>query len=91
MALVRSTLRIANRLGLHMRAAALLVQTVSKFDAEVTINKDGQVVNGKSIIGLMMLAAGQGSVIEVEATGAQAAEALAAVRDLVERNFDEGG
>lgn len=82
-------LTIRNRLGLHARAAALLVQTASRFDAEVSVSKDGQVVNGRSIMGLMMLAAEQGSQIELTATGPQAAEALAAISDLVERRFDE--
>jgi len=71
------------------RAAAALVQTASRFDAEVTVAKDGQVVNGRSIMGVMMLAAEQGSHIEVVASGREAAEALAAIRDLVEAGFNE--
>jgi len=86
---VRRTFHVLNRLGLHMRAAALLVQTATKFDAEITLSKDDQVVSGKSIIGLMMLAAPQGSQIDVEATGAQAEEAVAAIGALFERKFDE--
>ena len=70
---------IVNQRGLHARAAAQLVQTVSKFTAEVTVSKDGQAVNGKSILGLMMLAAAQGNAIEVTASGADAAEAMAAI------------
>ncbi|HUI26201.1 MAG TPA: HPr family phosphocarrier protein [Candidatus Kryptonia bacterium] len=89
MSSVRRTFQVLNRLGLHMRAAALLVQTASKFDADVTVSKDDQAVNGKSIIGLMMLAAPQGSQIEVEATGAQAEEAVAAIGALFDRKFDE--
>jgi len=58
-------------------------------DAEVTVAKDGQVVNGRSIMGVMMLAAEQGSHIEVVASGREAAEALAAIRDLVEAGFNE--
>jgi phosphocarrier protein len=85
----RATLTIPNKLGLHARAAVLLVQAVGQFDAEVTISKDGQSVNGRSIMGIMMLAAEQGSQIDVETTGPQAAEALAAVEDLVARKFNE--
>ena len=85
----RANLEIKNRLGLHARAAALLVQTAGRFDAEVTVAKDGQVVNGRSIMGVMMLAAEQGSRIEVATTGPQAIEALAAIRELVEARFNE--
>jgi len=84
-----ATLEIRNRLGLHARAAAALVQTAGRFDAEVTVAKDGQVVNGRSIMGVMMLAAEQGSQIEVATAGPQANEALAAIRELVEARFNE--
>jgi phosphocarrier protein HPr len=86
---LRKNLEIKNRLGLHARAAAQLVQTAAQFDAEITIGKDNQVVNGKSIIGLMMLAAAQGSCIDVEVSGRQAVEALAAIERLVEAKFNE--
>lgn len=82
-------LAIKNRLGLHARAAAQLVQTASQFDAEITVGKDDQVVNGKSIIGLMMLAAAQGTSIEVNVSGPQAAEALEAIERLVDAKFNE--
>ena len=82
-------LEIKNRLGLHARAAAQLVQTASQFDAEITVGKDNQVVNGKSIIGLMMLAAAQGSSIEVSASGPQAAAAMQAIERLVDAKFNE--
>jgi phosphocarrier protein len=85
----RASLEIRNRLGLHARAAALLVQTASRFEAEVTIAKDGHVVNGRSIMGVMMLAAEQGSRIEVITSGPQAAEALEAIRELVDARFNE--
>ena len=85
----RATLEIKNRLGLHARAAVLLVQTTNRFEAEVTVAKDGQIVNGRSIMGIMMLAAEQGSSIEVAATGPQAAEALQAIRELVDARFNE--
>ncbi len=83
------TMAIKNRLGLHARAAAQLVKTVSQFRAEITVIKDGQEVDGRSILGLLMLAAAQGSIIEVRAAGPDAAAALAAIEDLVARGFDE--
>ena len=83
------SLEIKNRLGLHARAAAQLVQVASQFDAEVSITKDGQSVNGKSILGLMMLAAAQGSYIDVSVSGPQATEALAAVERLIDQKFNE--
>jgi phosphocarrier protein len=86
----RAMLVIRNRLGLHARAAVHLVQTASRFDAEVQVSKDGETVNGRSIMGVMTLAATQGSQIEVVTSGPQAAEALAAIRDLVEARFHEG-
>jgi phosphocarrier protein HPr len=82
-------LEIKNRLGLHARAAAQLVQTATQFDADVTVSKDGQAVNGKSILALMMLAAGQGACIDVTVSGPQAAEALHAIETLIERKFHE--
>jgi phosphocarrier protein len=85
----RRTFEVQNRLGLHMRAAAMLVQTANKYDAQLTIMKDGQSVDGKSIISLMMLAAAQGSVIEIEAVGSQAEELLDALGALFDRKFDE--
>jgi len=83
------SLEIKNRLGLHARAAAQLVQTAAQFDAEISVGKDNQVVNGKSIIGLMMLAAAQGSYIEVSAAGPQAVEAMQAIERLVDAKFNE--
>jgi phosphocarrier protein HPr len=85
----RATLEIRNRLGLHARAAALLVQTASRFDAEITLAKDGQSVNGRSIMGIMMLAAEQGSRLDVTASGPQAAEAVEALRNLFDARFNE--
>ena len=82
-------LEIKNRLGLHARAAAQLVQIASQFDADITVAKDGQVVNGKSILGLMMLAAAQGACVDVSVTGPQATEALEAIERLVEQKFNE--
>ncbi len=86
---VRETFVIQNRLGLHARAAALFVQTVAGLDAEVAVTKDDETVNGKSIMGLMMLAAGKGSTINVEARGPAAQEALQAIRTLIGDKFRE--
>ena len=83
------SLKIKNRLGLHARAAAQLVQVAAQFEADITITKDGQTVDGKSILGLMMLAAGQGSHIDVSVSGPQAEAALAAIERLVEQKFNE--
>lgn len=85
----RAVLEIRNRLGLHARAAVLLVQLAAQFDAEVSVAKDGQTVSGKSIMGVMTLAATQGSTIEVVTQGTQAAEALEAIRQLVAAKFNE--
>ena len=85
----RAVLEIQNRLGLHARAAVLLVQTATRFDAEVLVGKDGQTVSGRSIMGVMTLAATQGSTIEVMTRGPQAAEALEAIRELVAAKFNE--
>jgi phosphocarrier protein HPr len=84
-----ATLEIRNRLGLHARAAVMLVQTASRFEADVTVSKDGQSVNGRSIMGIMMLAAEQGSSIDVTTSGPQAEQALEAIRELVDARFHE--
>ncbi len=82
-------LTIVNRKGLHARASARFVRTAECFDAEVTVMRDGQSVNGNSIMGLMMLGAGPGSTIIVQASGRQAREALEAIAELVNSGFDE--
>lgn len=89
MAKVVRNLEIKNKLGLHARAAALLVQTVNRFSAEVKISKDGQVVDGRSIMGVLTLAATRGSKIHVEAKGEDAEEAVRAIEKLVEKKFHE--
>lgn len=86
---VAKKLEIKNKLGLHARAAALLVQTVNRFTAEVKICKDGQVVDGRSIMGVLTLAATKGSKIHVEAKGKDAEEAMRAIERLVEKKFHE--
>src|SRR5262249_4560897 len=84
-----ATLEIKNRLGLHARAAVLLVQTANRFEAEVAITKGDQSVNGPSPMGVMLVAPEQGSPIAVPASGPRAGEALEAIRELVEAGFHE--
>ncbi|MGZ5987275.1 MAG: HPr family phosphocarrier protein [Caulobacteraceae bacterium] len=83
------TVDIVNKRGLHARASAKFVKTASAFDAEVRVSKDGQTVDARSIMGLMMLAAGPGCCIEIEAEGADAEAAVAALEALVSAKFDE--
>lgn len=78
---------IVNSLGLHARPAAQMVRTASAFAAEIELAKDGMAVNGKSIMGVMMLAAEEGSTIKVRADGPDEASALAAITELVEGKF----
>ncbi len=80
---------IGNRLGLHARAAAKFVEAASGFDCEINVEKSGQSVSGKSILGLMMLAAGPGSEIALHAAGADADAALDALVRLIEERFYE--
>jgi len=80
---------IINKLGLHARAAAKLVKLSSGFESIIEIEKDGQKVNSKSIMGVMMLAASSGSVLTLFADGADEQAALDAICDLIERYFDE--
>jgi phosphocarrier protein len=82
-------LTIVNRLGLHARPSAMFVKTAGKFRAEIWVEKDGERINGKSIMGLMMLAAGQGSKLLVTAEGADADKALVELEAIVVRKFDE--
>ena len=84
-----ATANICNTRGLHARASAKFVKLASSFDAEVHVTRDGVTVNALSIMGLMMLAAGIGCTVDVEAEGAQAQEALDALCALVEGRFDE--
>lgn len=83
-------LTIQNNLGLHLRPVSKLVAEAKKYESEITITKDGLTVNGKSPMGIMMLAAGKDTVITIEALGSDAEEALDALEDLVVRQkFDE--
>ena len=86
---VVKVLKISNRRGLHARASAKFVQCVSEFDAEIRVSKDGHVVGGDSIMGLMMLAASDGSTIHVSAIGPDAEQAINALSSLMESKFGE--
>ena len=86
---VTKDLVVTNKLGIHARPAALFVKTANRFNCEIFVEKDGEEVNGKSIMGLMMLAAGPGSKLHVSAEGDDAASALTEIEALVKRKFDE--
>ena len=83
------TVEIVNKRGLHARASAKFVKLSSEFDAEVTVSRDGQTVDARSIMGLMMLAAGPGCCIDIEAEGPDAAKAVEALAALVADRFEE--
>jgi phosphocarrier protein HPr len=83
------SVEIVNIRGLHARASAKFVKLASTFDAEVRVSKDGQTVDARSIMGLMMLAAGPGCCIDIEAEGAEADAAVTALEQLVAGKFDE--
>jgi len=80
---------VTNKLGIHARPAAMFVKTANRFGCDVFVEKDGEKVNGKSIMGLMMLAAGPGSKLSVQAEGEDAARALSELDALLKRKFDE--
>jgi phosphocarrier protein HPr len=84
------TLEICNKRGLHARASAKFVQTVERFDAEVRVTRGHETVGGTSIMGLMMLAAGPGTAITIEASGPEAAKVVEALTTLVASRFTEG-
>jgi phosphocarrier protein HPr len=86
---VRKEFFVSNKLGIHARPAALFVKTANRFQCDVFVEKDGEKVNGKSIMGLMMLAAGPGSKLTVHADGPDASKALAEIEALIKRKFDE--
>jgi phosphocarrier protein len=86
----RREVEIVNKLGLHARASAKLTQAATGFDAEIWLERNGRRVNAKSIMGVMMLAAGKGSKITIEADGPDAEAALTAILNLVADKFGEG-
>src|ERR1051325_4483536 len=80
---------VSNKLGIHARPAAMFVRTANRFHCEIFVEKDGEKVNGKSIMGLMMLAAGPGSKLTVHAQGQDALQALAELEALFKAKFEE--
>jgi phosphocarrier protein len=80
---------VANKVGIHARPAAMFVKIANRFQCEIFVEKDGEKVNGKSIMGLLMLAAGPGSKLQVEAKGADAEPALREIEALFVRKFEE--
>ena len=82
-------LTIANKLGIHARPAAMFVKIANRFASEIFVEKDGEKINGKSIMGLMMLAAGPGSKLTLHVKGADAQNAIVELEALVKRKFDE--
>jgi phosphocarrier protein len=86
---VERTLTIVNELGLHARAATKFVQLASKFPCDITLAKDGNEVNGKSIMGVLMLVASKGSVVTIRARGERADDAVAQLAKLIEEKFGE--
>ena len=86
---ITKELVVSNKLGIHARPAALFVRTANQFDCEIFVEKDGEKVNGKSIMGLMMLAAGPGSKLLVYAEGGDAPRAILELEALMKRKFDE--
>ena len=87
--ILRRTAIVANRRGLHARAAAKFVRLAAGFDAETTVSKRGTTVSGRSILGLMMLAAGPGTELEVTARGREAEEAIEVLSSIIEAGFEE--
>ncbi len=88
--MVKREIKVTNRLGLHARASAKLTQLASRFTSQVFLTRNGRRVNAKSIMGVMMLAAGIGSTLELETDGPDEADAIDAIERLFAAKFDEG-
>lgn len=88
--MVKESIEIINKLGLHARASTKFTQTASQFKSEVWVEKNGRRVNAKSIMGVMMLAAAQGTIIQIEATGEDEQAAIDALKALINNYFGEG-
>ena len=86
---VTRDLVIGNKLGLHARPAAMFVRVANRFASDILVEKDGEEINGKSIMGLMLLAAGCGSRLKVTVTGSDSSEMVKALEELIARKFDE--
>ncbi len=87
--MIKSSITISNKLGLHARASAKLTKMAGGFKSDLHLSRNSRRVNAKSIMGVMMLAAGMGSEIEIEAEGVDESEAMAAIRALIEGRFGE--
>jgi phosphocarrier protein len=88
--MIKSSINISNKLGLHARASAKLTKLAGGFRSEIHLSRAGRRINAKSIMGVMMLAAGLGSEIEIETEGPDEQEAMTALRDLIDAKFGEG-
>lgn len=88
-ATITRELIVANKVGIHARPAAMFVKIASRYSCDIFLEKDGEKINGKSIMGLLMLAAGPGSKLLLEVTGKDAMQAVAEIEDLFRRKFDE--
>ncbi|HEX7518552.1 MAG TPA: HPr family phosphocarrier protein [Chthoniobacterales bacterium] len=86
---IEKEITVINRLGLHARPAALFVRIANRYRSEIWVEKEGEQINGKSIMGLMMLAAGQGSKLLIRCEGPDADKAMEEIEDLINRRFDE--
>ena len=85
----KERVKVINSLGLHARPASMLVQVASRYNSDISLSRDEMKINAKSIMGVMMLAAEKGAEVEIEAVGNDAEEAVAAVKELFIRKFDE--
>ena len=88
--MIKEKIEIINKLGLHARASTKLTKTASQFNSNIWIIRNGKRVDAKSIMGVMMLAASKGSIIELEAEGTDEVEAIEALKKLINNYFDEG-
>jgi phosphocarrier protein len=87
--MLKKDFTVNNRLGLHARPASLFVKTTGRFQSDIKVVKDDHVIDGKSIMGLLMLAAGPGTILKIKIEGPDEEEALKAIQDLFNRKFDD--